>query len=61
MELMEPVDEMRFEISTDVHGTAEGPRLGRLRVINKVSIFRCYVLHLVSLSTVTANNISTMQ
>ncbi|WVZ99192.1 hypothetical protein U9M48_044525 [Paspalum notatum var. saurae] len=35
MERMEPVGEMRFEISTDVHGTTKGPRLGRQRVINK--------------------------
>lgn len=34
---MEPADEMKFEVSTDVHGTADGPRLGRQRVINKVS------------------------
>lgn len=33
---MEPADEMKFEVSTDVHGTADGPRLGRQRVINKV-------------------------
>lgn len=36
---MEPVDELKFEVSTDVHGTAEGPRLGRQRVINKVRVF----------------------
>lgn len=35
MDLMEPADEMKFEVSTDVHGTADGPRLGRQRVINK--------------------------
>ncbi|KAJ1263599.1 hypothetical protein BS78_09G198000 [Paspalum vaginatum] len=34
MEHMEPVDEMRFEISADVHGTTGGPRLGRQRVTN---------------------------
>ncbi|CAL4909028.1 unnamed protein product [Urochloa decumbens] len=35
MEHMEPVDEVRFEVTTDVHGTSEGPRLGRQRVVNK--------------------------
>ncbi|RCV17000.1 hypothetical protein SETIT_3G183600v2 [Setaria italica] len=35
MEHMEPVDEVRFEVTTDVHGTREGPKLGRQRVINK--------------------------
>lgn len=39
MELRKPVDERRFEVSTDVHGTAEGPKLGRQRVINKVRVF----------------------
>jgi BRCA1-associated RING domain protein 1 len=39
MELMEPVDELKSEVSTDVHGTAEGPRLGRQRVINRVRVF----------------------
>ncbi|XP_039800301.1 protein BREAST CANCER SUSCEPTIBILITY 1 homolog [Panicum virgatum] len=35
MERMEPVDEVRFEVTTDVHGVREGPKLGRQRVINK--------------------------
>ncbi|CAL4902328.1 unnamed protein product [Urochloa decumbens] len=35
MEHMEPIDEVRFEVTTDVHGTSEGPRLGRQRVVNK--------------------------
>nr|CAB3464759.1 unnamed protein product [Digitaria exilis] len=34
MEQMEPVAEMRFEVIADVHGTREGPRLGRQRVVN---------------------------
>lgn len=35
MEHMEPVDETRYEVSTDVHGATKGPRLGRQRLINK--------------------------
>ncbi|GJN14889.1 hypothetical protein PR202_gb01762 [Eleusine coracana subsp. coracana] len=35
MQCMEPVDEQKFEVNIDVHGTSEGPRLGRCRVINK--------------------------
>jgi len=38
MERMEPVDEVRFEVTTDVHGVSEGPKLGRQRVINKVRL-----------------------
>jgi hypothetical protein len=38
MEHTRPVDEVRFEVATDVHGTREGPRLGRQRVINKVRL-----------------------
>ena len=38
MERMEPVDEVRFEVTTDVHGVREGPKLGRQRVINKVRL-----------------------
>lgn len=36
---MEPVDEQRFEVTVDVHGTSEGPMLGRQRVIHKVTYF----------------------
>lgn len=35
MDRMEPVDEQKFEVTTDVHGISEGPRLGRQRVTNK--------------------------
>jgi hypothetical protein len=38
MDRMEPVDEVRFEVTTDVHGVSEGPKLGRQRVINKVRL-----------------------
>ncbi|CAM0954668.1 unnamed protein product [Alopecurus aequalis] len=37
MDHMEPVDEQKFEVTTDVHGVTEGPRLGRQRVVNKQS------------------------
>ncbi|XP_077253825.1 breast cancer susceptibility1 [Tasmannia lanceolata] len=32
---MEPVDEEQYEIRVDIHGINGGPRLGRLRVMNK--------------------------
>ncbi|XP_028759187.1 protein BREAST CANCER SUSCEPTIBILITY 1 homolog isoform X1 [Neltuma alba] len=35
MQAMEPVDEERYEINVDIHGIQDGPRLGRLRVLNK--------------------------
>lgn len=62
MELMEPVDELKFEVSTDVHGTAEGPRLGRQRVINKVRVFAIamYSSSYLIFYIVTAYNISIM-
>lgn len=36
MQAMEPVDEERYEITVDIHGIQDGPRLGRLRVLSKV-------------------------
>lgn len=36
MKVMELVDEKPYEITVDVHGIREGPRLGRLRFLNKV-------------------------
>lgn len=36
MKAMEPVSEEQYEISLDIHGIMGGPRLGRLRLINKV-------------------------
>ncbi|KAL5231242.1 hypothetical protein ABZP36_030018 [Zizania latifolia] len=35
MDRMEPVNEEKFEVSTDVHGIIDGPRLGRCRVMDK--------------------------
>ncbi|KAL2341101.1 hypothetical protein Fmac_009041 [Flemingia macrophylla] len=35
MKEKDPVDEERYEISVDIHGIRDGPRLGRLRVLNK--------------------------
>ncbi|KAK9268132.1 hypothetical protein L1049_010572 [Liquidambar formosana] len=35
MKAMKPVDEEQYEISVDVHGIKDGPRLGRLRLISK--------------------------
>ncbi|KAF7842918.1 protein BREAST CANCER SUSCEPTIBILITY 1-like protein isoform X1 [Senna tora] len=31
----EPVDEEPYEITVDIHGIRDGPRLGRLRILNK--------------------------
>lgn len=46
MECMEPIDEHKFEVTTDVHGITDGPRLGRCRVIDRVNIScHCYVPH----------------
>jgi len=39
MKEMNPVDEERYEINVDIHGIRDGPRLGRLRVLNKVGFF----------------------
>ncbi|KAF8408807.1 hypothetical protein HHK36_004876 [Tetracentron sinense] len=35
MKAMEPVNEEQYEISVDTHGIRDGPRLGRLRTLNK--------------------------
>ncbi|KAE9594572.1 hypothetical protein Lal_00037404 [Lupinus albus] len=35
MKEMGPVDEEHYEINVDIHGIKDGPRLGRLRVLNK--------------------------
>ncbi|KAA8514872.1 hypothetical protein F0562_018051 [Nyssa sinensis] len=35
MKAMEPVDEERYEVNVDIHGIRDGPRLGRLRLLNK--------------------------
>ncbi|XAR72517.1 Ubiquitin--protein ligase [Bertholletia excelsa] len=35
MKAMEPVDEQPYEIGVDIHGVRDGPRLGRLRILNK--------------------------
>ncbi|XP_043689967.1 protein BREAST CANCER SUSCEPTIBILITY 1 homolog [Telopea speciosissima] len=35
MEAMEPVDEVQYEINTDIHGIRNGPQLGRLSILNK--------------------------
>lgn len=36
---MGPVDEECYEINVDIHGIKDGPRLGRLRALNKVRYF----------------------
>ncbi|TKY71943.1 BREAST CANCER SUSCEPTIBILITY 1-like [Spatholobus suberectus] len=35
MKEMDPVDEEHYEINVDIHGIRDGPRLGRLRILNK--------------------------
>jgi len=44
---MKLVEEMRYEITADVHGIRDGPRNGRLRVLNKVCscFYRCHLKH----------------
>lgn len=39
-----PVDEEPYEINVDIHGIKDGPRLGRLRAMNKVSYLIVAVL-----------------
>lgn len=39
MKEMNPVCEERYEINVDIHGIRDGPRLGRLRVLNTVRFF----------------------
>jgi hypothetical protein len=36
LDAREPVPEEPFEISSDVHGSIDGPRTGRLRAMEKV-------------------------
>lgn len=38
MEAKEPVPEEPYEISSDVHGSFDGPRMGRLRAMQNVCI-----------------------
>ncbi|OVA13240.1 BRCT domain [Macleaya cordata] len=35
LKAMEPVSEEQYEVKVDIHGIKDGPRLGRLRVLNK--------------------------
>ncbi|KAG0477160.1 hypothetical protein HPP92_014001 [Vanilla planifolia] len=35
MKFMKPVEEEKYEIGVDVHGICNGPRLGRMRILNK--------------------------
>lgn len=49
MEAMRPVYEEPYEVSLDNHGCQDGPRTGRLRVLEKVShlmIFAILLLHI---------------
>lgn len=39
MKVMQIVDEEPYEITVDIHGIKDGPRLGRLRLLNQVSCF----------------------
>lgn len=38
MEAMHPVDEEPYEVTLDNHGCCNGPKTGRLRVLNHVSV-----------------------
>ncbi|XP_038721752.1 protein BREAST CANCER SUSCEPTIBILITY 1 homolog [Tripterygium wilfordii] len=45
---MEPIDEEQYEITVDIHGIRDGPRLGRLRVANKQPrLFDGFMFHFV--------------
>ncbi|KAH0454231.1 hypothetical protein IEQ34_016155 [Dendrobium chrysotoxum] len=47
MNSMKPVDEEKYEITVDVHGIHNGPRHGRMRIINKVpKLFSGFWFHL---------------
>ena len=39
MKVMQIVDEEPYEITVDIHGIRDGPRLGRLRLLNQVGCF----------------------
>ena len=39
MKVMQLVDEEPYEITVDIHGIRDGPRLGRLRLLNQVGCF----------------------
>lgn len=43
MQAGELFDEQPYEISIDIHGVRDGPRLGRLRFLNKV-IFSLFMM-----------------
>lgn len=43
MEAMNPVGEEPYEINLDNHGCEEGPKTGRLRALNKVSLQRTLI------------------
>lgn len=43
---MDHVDEEKYEISVDVHGMRDGPRLGRLRVLNMVNLWAWKYYHI---------------
>lgn len=38
MKAMKLVQEEQYEIVVDIHGIRDGPRLGRLRILNKVCL-----------------------
>ncbi|XWS40447.1 hypothetical protein CRYUN_Cryun18bG0141000 [Craigia yunnanensis] len=47
IETMKPVDELQYEITIDVHGIRDGPRVGRLILLNKVGSSWGYLQDLV--------------
>lgn len=45
LEATEYVDEQQYEIKIDTHGIVDGPKLGRLRILNKVTSFSRFQVH----------------
>lgn len=42
MEAMKLVNEEPYEINVDIYGIRDGPRLGRIRLQNKVGFSLCF-------------------
>lgn len=49
MEAMKLVNEEPYEINVDIYGIRDGPRLGRLRLQNKVGFSLCSTMIMKSL------------
>lgn len=45
LEATEFIDEQQYEIKIDTHGIMDGPKLGRLRILNKVTSFSRFIIN----------------